>query len=307
MQEHFPRTGLLSIDDLDREQILGLLDRAEHLRTHRPFPQSLTGKLVGLLFFEPSTRTRVGFHAAVVRLGGAAAEVGSLKYQPGMDSPESLEDTVRVLSAYCDLLVLRHPDAATVQCAIEAASVPVINAGAGAESHPTQTLIDLFAIRRRLGTLEGLRIGIAGDLAGSRSAKSLVRALRHFRPAELRLMAPAGRELPAACLVGLGDVRIQTFHQLNPAGLNVIYIAGCPGGNGLDSSPMSVRAPLMLTPTAVREMCDDGIVLCPLPRVDEIARQVDLLPQAAYFAQSAEGLLVRMAVVDVLSGAARQC
>ena len=298
MAELLPEYGLLTVDDISCEQMLGLLDRAEHLRAHRPFPKSLSGRLVGLLFFEPSTRTRVGYHAATVRLGGNVVEVGRLKYESGMDCPESIEDTIQAVSAYLDLIVLRHPDAAAVRSASEVASVPVVNAGAGRESHPTQALIDLFTIRRRLGVLEGLRVGLVGDLAGSRSAKSLVRALRHFPPAELRLMSPPGRELPAACLTGLEEVRIQTSDHLDATGLDVLYMAGCPAGTGRDSLPPAVRDPLKLTPSAVGEMGEEGIVLCPLPRVDEIDHEVDHLPRAAYFAQSSEGLMVRMAVLE---------
>ncbi len=301
MAEILPEHGLLTVDDISRKQMLGLLDRAEHLRTRRPFPKSLSGRIVVLLFFEPSTRTRVGYHAATVRLGGNVVEVGRLKYESGMDCPESIEDTIRAVSAYCDLLVLRHPDAAAVRRTSEVASVPVVNAGAGRESHPTQALIDLFAIRRRLGVLEGLRIGLVGDLAGSRSAKSLVRALGQFPPAELRLMSPPGRDLPVACLAGLEEIPIETSDHLDATGLDVLYMAGCPAGTGHDILPTAVRDPLKLTPSAVGEMGEEGIVLCPLPRVDEIDHAVDDLPQAAYFAQSSEGLIVRMAVLEAMS------
>jgi len=298
MTSCFQQRGLLSVDDLTREQIIALLDRAEQLRTTRPYPRSLAGKLVGLFFFQPSTRTRVGFHAAVARLGGDVVEITSPKYQPGMDRPESIEDTVRSVSSYFDILVVRHPSAMAAQEVFKATSAPVINAGTGHESHPTQALIDLFAIRRGLGTLDGLRIGLAGDLLNSRSAKSLLGALRCFRPAELRLMAPPGRGLSEASLDILEGVRIHSCNQLTATGLDVLYMAGCPTGAGADALPSAARAPLELTPGLLDGMRENGIVLCPFPRVDEISRSVDESPQAQYFRQSADGLSVRMAVLD---------
>jgi aspartate carbamoyltransferase catalytic subunit len=289
-----PRRGLYSIEELDREQILALLDRAEVLRTQRPFPDALKGKIVGLLFFQPSTRTRFGFHAATVRLGGAAIELNATKYQADMEQPESIEDTIRVISAYCDILVIRHGEAAAVKTAFEVSSVPVINAGAGQESHPTQALIDLFAIRRKFGHLDGLRIGIAGDLAGSRAAKSLVSALRHFPPRELRLMAPLGREMPERHLAGQAGAGIDLSHELDVRGLDVLYMAGCPGGGGRASvrkSALALRRP------QVRGFGPQTVVLCPLPRVDEVAVEMDIFPQAAYFDQSADGMYIRMAIL----------
>ena len=145
---------LFSIDDLGREGILAILDRAEKLHAEPPDPRRFAGRILGLLFLQPSTRTRFGFHAAMARLGGTAIELQETKLQPGMTRAESLADTVRCVSAYCDVIVLRHSSTATVEQAMAVSAVPVINGGSGTEHHPTQTLIDLFTIRRRLGRLD---------------------------------------------------------------------------------------------------------------------------------------------------------
>lgn len=304
-----PSRGLFSIEDLSKDQILGILDRAEELCQSKTYPQSLVGKIVGLLFFQPSTRTRIGFHCAAQRLGGGVVELNEAKFQLGMSCAESIADTVRCVSAYCHLLVIRHPEVNEVKRAMEASAVPVIDGGAGTEHHPTQTLIDLFAIRRRLGRLDGLRIGMAGDLAGSRCAKDLARALQLFPLQELRLMTPPGRGLPESLLDGLKATRVDSSHNLRPGSVDVLYMAGCQPGESVDAVGEQARINLRLTPNLCEEMKTDAMILCPLPRVDEIDGGVDSVRQAAYFAQSAAGLFVRMAVmescvgVDALHGA----
>ena len=215
-----------------------------------------------------------------------------------MSSPESLADTVRSVCSYFDMLIVRHRDAKAVEGVFEVATVPVINAGAGNLSHPTQALIDLYAIRRGLGSLDGLRIGIAGDLVNSRAARSLVTALSFFNLVECRLIAPTGRELPDTLLDSINAAQIQIDERLNVRGLDVLYMAGCPRGTGANTLEDGIRERIALTPDILAEMRKDGIVLCPLPRVDEISRSVDQFPQAQYFRQSADGLFVRMAVLE---------
>jgi aspartate carbamoyltransferase catalytic subunit len=293
-----PSRGLFSIEDLSKEQILGILDRAEELRQSKTYPQSLADKIVGLLFFQPSTRTRIGFHCAALRLGGGVVELTEPKSQPGMGWPESLEDTVRVVSDYCDLLVLRHPNVDTLLQAVEVSSVPIINAGAGQEHHPTQTLIDLFAIRRRFGKIEGLRVGLVGDLASSRGAKSLVRAMRRWPPTELRLVAPEGRQVSDDVLQGFDRSILFESNRLDAAELDVLYVAGLPNVAGTIPYGADLRTRFAVTPEGLEAMPERGVVLCPLPRVDEIAVTVDALPEATYFSQSAEGLFVRAAVLE---------
>jgi aspartate carbamoyltransferase catalytic subunit len=289
---------LLSIADLGRAGILAVFDRAEELRLQPLRGGIFPGRILGLVFFQPSTRTRVGFHAAMARLGGTAIEVTETKAQPGMSQPESLVDTIRSISGWCDALVLRHHSSEELQAAAEASDAPVINGGSGCEHHPTQALLDLFAIRRRFGRLEDLRIGIAGDLGSSRAARSLVEALAHFSPRELRLMAPLGRELPGSVLAGLDGARIDVRHDLAVEDLDILYMAGLPEGVGDGRLDEVIRGRFRLTRARAEALDPGALVLDPLPRIDEIEPEVDALPAAGYFAQSREALFVRCAVLE---------
>jgi aspartate carbamoyltransferase catalytic subunit len=288
---------IFDIDSLPQVEIEAILNRAESFKEQQHPADLLSNRIAGLMFFQSSTRTRVGFDVAMKRLGGTSSLITETKYEPGMGWAESLEDTIRVVSAYCDVLIVRHQDTESLRRATMASSVPVINAGSGHEHHPTQALIDLFYIRSHFRRLEGLRIGFVGDLDGSRSTRSLIRAFTHWPPAELRLMAPSGRELPEA-LSGLFKISvISRADRLDASDLDVLYVSGLPNITGKDPYPESVRATFTVTPERVREMSDNGIVMCPLPRLDEIQPAVDFLPGAAYFSQSADGLFVRMAVL----------
>jgi aspartate carbamoyltransferase catalytic subunit len=238
----------------------------------------------------------------MARLGGTAIEVTETKVQPGMSQPESLVDMIHSISSWCDALVLRHPSADEFRAAVEASDAPVINGGSGCEHHPTQALLDLFAIRRRFGRLEDLRIGIVGDLGGSRAARSFVEALAHFALRELRLMSPPGRELPGSVLTGLEGARIEVRHELAPADLDVLYMAGLPERVGDARLGGVVRERFRLTRARAEALGRETLVLDPLPRIDEIEPAVDMLPAAGYFDQSRDALFVRCAVLERILG-----
>lgn len=291
---------LLDIDDLDRDEILALLDRAEHFRRERPRPPlPLEGRVVGLFFFQPSTRTRLGFHAAAARVGATAIELTTTKYEAGMSAPESPLDSFRSIAGYCDLIVLRHSDESDFQEMVSHSPVPVINGGCGTSSHPTQTLVDLFAIRSHFGRIEGLRIGLAGDLAGSRAAKSLVKALRHFPPAELRLMAPEGHQMDGPS----GFLATVAASRLDADGLDVLDMVGFPEGN---RTAQGIRRHCQLDSSMADKLGAGALIISPLPRIDEITTAVDSMPQAAYFTQHSSGQCVRMAILT-LSNRRRLC
>jgi aspartate carbamoyltransferase catalytic subunit len=292
---------LVRIADLSRSEIDDLLARAEELSASRGSARTLQGRVVSLLFFQPSTRTRVGFQAAAGLLGATPIEITRSKYQPGMEIPESLEDTVRVVSDYSDILVIRSAEMDDIHAAAHHSSVPVINAGAGREHHPTQALLDLFTIKRHFGTVAGLRVGVVGDLAGSRAAHSLVDALSMYPPAELRLMAPSGRELPPACYSWSSPNVVTTRDEIDARDLDVLYMAGLPTGVGANALPETLRRRFQANVRSVDILPLHGLILCPLPRVDEITPEVDGAHQAGYFEQSATGLFVRMAVLERLT------
>ncbi len=288
--------------DLGREGILSILERAEGFRTSRPDGAPYLGRILGLFFFQVSVRTRFGFHAAMARLGGTAIELTETKYQTGMTRPESLSDMMRSISSYCDALVLRHESATAFREALEASDVPVINGGCGCEHHPTQALIDLFAIRRRFGRLDGLRIGLAGDLASSRSARSLLQGLAHFPLQELRLLSPQAKEVPASLLADFPAGEVHLRDQLDVEGLDILYMSGLPEGTGPCRVEDEVRGRFRLTRQRAEGLSDSSLVLNPLPRIDEIAPEIDALPIAGYFQQSREAVFVRCAVLEHVLG-----
>ncbi len=293
----------VTIDQLGRREILTLLDRAEELEADPASVRSShAGRILGLLFFQPSTRTRFGFHAAMARLGGTAIALDHPKFEAAMTRPESLADTARCLSAYCDAIVLRHADAVEFAEGLAASSVPVINGGSGTTDHPTQALIDLFAIRRHFGRLEGLSIGFVGNLKTSRSARSLIRALAHFPPRKLRLLAPAHCQPEPDLLSAVTPPATQEVcENLVLEGLDVLYMAGFPQGvHGDGAAPL--RESLRLTATAAAALPARALILDALPRIDEIDPAVDAQPQAGYFEQSAHALAVRMAVLERFVG-----
>ncbi len=289
---------LLRVGDLDRLDIEALLDRAESLRRDPKSTRSRVGAVLGLALFQPSTRTLTGFQAAMARLGGASVVLSNLRMRPEMSEPESLEDTIRVLSAYCDALVFRHESPDALELAVAVTSCPVVNAGNGDDEHPTQALIDLFAIRRWHRRLDGLRIGIVGDMRGSRSTHSLIGALVHFAPAEIRLMFPHERGLPPAWRVPSLPFTDREG-RLDFDDLDVLYMAGLPPGTGEDVVPGETRAKLRLSAAdAAARLPSRAVILSPLPRIDEIDRAVDERPNARYFEQSGEAQYVRMAVLE---------
>jgi len=215
-----------------------------------------------------------------------------------MSQGESLKDTARVVSGYCDLLVLRQAVASALDAAVEVSRVPIINAGNGDEEHPTQAVIDLFAIRRWYGRIDGLRVGIAGDLLKSRAAHSLALALALFDTKEVRLMYPEGHGLPSWVVAAAALPITNRVDRLDLHNLDVVYMAGLPRGEAKDRLPNLVRSKFCLSPQAFKELPDHAIVLCPLPRIDEIDESLDNKQSAQYFNQSDDGLFVRLAILD---------
>ena len=292
---------LFDVADLHSDDVAKLLARASDLAAGARPADRLDKRTVALFFAQPSTRTRVGFAAAVARLGGSAIDVTGPKFQDGMDGPESLADTARVLDDYCDIVVVRHSCEAAVREFAAAAEVPVINAGAGKIAHPTQALVDLFAIRQQFGRVTGLRVGIAGDLSTSRTGRSLFRALARLEPVEIRLMAPADRHWSAE-KIGNASARVTREDDLIVEGLDVLYVAGMPPGVGDDVLPLDVRKRFYVDRECLSRMSPSAIVLCALPRTGDIDPAADDDPRACYFQQSAHGLFVRMALLEAYAG-----
>lgn len=294
-----------AISDLELSELLAILDRGGELKRDRSTSSRFSGFVLGLFFFQGSTRTRVGFHAAAARLGITALTVGAMRYEPQMSKPEDPLDAFRSVASYCDLIVLRHSAEQEFLEMVKNSPTPVINGGSGVRHHPTQTVIDLFCVRASLGSLAGLRWGIAGDLASSRTARSLIESLKYLEISELRLMCPAERQVPPTELSELPPTRVRHCDHLSVAGLDVLYMAGYPEGSGKHRATLQDRSRFRLTRERARKLSQSALILNPLPRIDEIDREVDDLPQAMYFKQSRDGLFIRMAILEqVLLGLA---
>lgn len=291
---------IISIRDLERPEIDCLLDKAALIQANQYNDNALKGKILALLFFEPSTRTRMSFDAAMARLGGTSIGVDSVEAS-SMAKGETLADTIRVVSGYADAIVLRHPKEGAARLASEFSSVPVINAGDGAGQHPSQTLLDLYTIRQSM-PLERIKVGLLGDLRYGRTAHSLAHALSQY-DATLYTISPKGLELPSAIAEELAEGGTEIIEHDDVSriisDLDVLYVTRIQRERFPDSaSYFKVASSYRITPELLIDVKEHLIVLHPLPRLDEIDPRVDLLSHARYFEQSSNGIPVRMAMLQ---------
>jgi aspartate carbamoyltransferase catalytic subunit len=294
-----PTRHLLGVADLDRDQVLSLLESAA--REDAGVGAPLQPATAGLIFLEESTRTRAGFEVAAARLGGQAVVVTAVKHTQAMSAGESWADTVRSIGHYFDVLCIRHPDPAAPRRASELVDVPVVNCGNGADEHPTQALIDLLAIVDHLGRgPDGVRVAMVGDLRNMRAAHSLILALALFDGVRVVAVSPPELGFPPP----YADRFEAAGHQLSYADsldtameVDVVYMAGFAPTTPIGVWHDAARDPFRLTLARAQRLPSAAAVLCPLPRIDEIEAEVDDLPQARYFRQSRLGLAMRTAIL----------
>lgn len=292
---------LISIHDLSKAEILSYLDLAKSLQ-QKPKKSLLQDKIVSLAFFEPSTRTRLSFESAVLRLGGKTigfSEAG----QTSMAKGESLADTIKMLSGYSDAIVIRHPKEGAARLAAEVAGIPVINAGDGANQHPSQTLLDLFTMRECFGALEGLNLALVGDLKYGRTIHSLVEAASFF-DMRLYFVAADGLELPThlAEILKLRGVRF-SFHRDVAEVIgksDVLYLTRLQRER-LKGENISAYRGINLE--ILKHAKASLKILHPLPRCEELPIEIDSTPHAAYFEQAKNGVVVREAILAKVLGA----
>jgi len=296
---------VISAKQLTRGDIEAVLDRAGEIAADPgAYADRHTGALLGLLFFEPSTRTKMSFSAAIKRLGGDVVDMGPVDAS-SVKKGESLADTVRVIEGYADALVLRHPSEGSAKMAGEFVDVPLINAGDGAGQHPTQTLLDLYTIRENAG-LDDLTIGVMGDLKYGRTVHSLAHALTNFE-ADQHFISPETLALPRNVRYDLHEagssVKEHTdMEQILPS-LDVLYVTRIQRERFPDESEYrEVAGQYQIDAEVLEAAADDLVVMHPLPRVDEIAPDVDGTDHARYFQQAHNGVPVRMALLDQLLG-----
>ena len=297
--------NLISITDFTKEEYIEVLDIAEGFEKNHKQP-ILTDKVVATLFFEPSTRTRLSFESAANQLGCRVigfSDPGSSSVQKG----ETLHDTITMVSGYADLIVMRNPKEGSSRYASEVATVPVINAGDGANQHPTQCMLDLYSIRKTQGTLENLNIAFVGDLKYGRTVHSLVQAMCNFN-ATFHLVSPAELKLPSSvksCIkeAGLKYYQYTDINDIIPYA-DIIYMTRVQRERFADPLEYErVKDSCILT-SSMLEGCKPNMrILHPLPRVNEITTDVDATPYAYYFQQARNGLFVRQALIASILGA----
>jgi len=296
---------IISAKQLSRADIEAVLDRAAEVADDpEAFADRHENALLGLCFFEPSTRTKMSFTAAAKRLGGDVVDMGPVG-SSSVKKGESLADTVRVVEGYADALVLRHPSEGSAQMASEFVDVPLINAGDGAGQHPTQTLLDLYTIRESAG-FDDLTIGIMGDLKYGRTVHSLAHALTNF-DADQHFISPESLQLPRSVRYDLHEegASIREHTELDPVlpELDVLYVTRIQAERFPDESEYRAIAGEYQIDTETLEAArDDLTVMHPLPRVDEIAHEIDDTDYAHYFQQAHNGVPVRMALLDLVLG-----
>jgi len=296
---------VLSSEQFDRSLLDLTFARARALRDVRD--GRLAGRIMATLFYEPSTRTRLSFESAMLRLGGLVIGTEAAREFSSVIKGETLEDTVRMAMAYADVIVLRHDEAGAAARAAAVSEVPVVNAGDGPGEHPTQALLDLFTIESELGRIEGLQVVLCGDLRYGRTARSLALLLSQYPGVRLVFVAPAVVQMRDDILTLLherGVPHSQTDSLLEAVGTaDVVYQTRIQKERFENPADVErARGATRIDARTMERLRPDAIVMHPLPRVDEIAPEVDADPRAAYFRQARNGVAVRMALLDMLLG-----
>jgi len=292
--------SLVSIDDISREEIIDLIERARFFEEH-PNHKVLDGKVVATLFFEPSTRTRLSFETAVNRLGGRIIGFSDAS-TTSSSKGETLKDTIKMVSNYVDLIIMRHYLEGAARYATEVTDTPIINAGDGANQHPSQTMLDLYSIYKTQGTLENLTITMVGDLKYGRTVHSLLMALRYFNPT-FRFIACEELRMPKEyrdfCDAnGIKYTETTEFDAESIADTDILYMTRVQRERFSDIMEYErVKNLYTLRNDMLAETKPNLRVLHPLPRVNEIDQDVDDNPKAYYFDQARNGLFARQAII----------
>ncbi|MDD3638391.1 MAG: aspartate carbamoyltransferase [Bacteroidales bacterium] len=296
--------SLISISDYSKEEIMQILEIAAEFEK-KPHQNLLNGRVIASLFFEPSTRTRLSFESAIQKLGGNVIGFSSAATS-SVQKGESLKDTILTVCNYSDLIVMRHPVDGSARFASEVASVPIINAGDGANQHPTQCLLDLYSIQKTQGTLENLEVTFVGDLKYGRTVHSLVIALCQFNT-KFHLVSPVELKLPSAVKRHIKEANLQyeqytDFSEVIPKS-DIIYMTRIQRERFPDPLEYEkVKNAYILDNSMLSNAKENCRILHPLPRVNEISINVDDNPKAYYFEQALNGVFVRQALIASILG-----
>jgi aspartate carbamoyltransferase catalytic subunit len=311
-RERWPFTDVLESQQFDRHTIERLFRLAEEMRNKKKamYKYSLKGLMIALLFYEPSTRTRLSFESAAKRLGIEVMGTENAREFSSAAKGESIGDTARTISGYVDAIVLRHFKEGSSKLAAAFAHIPVLNAGDGPGQHPTQALLDLYTIWRKFGTIDGLKIAMVGDLKNGRTVHSLAYMLGKFFNVTIYFVSPEELRIPDGIKEYLARKKVafeemRDFHSILGE-VDVIYMTRIQKERFENPADYErLKGSYILGAKEVAQMHIDAIVMHPLPRVDEISEEVDLLPNAMFFEQAWNGVYMRMALLWALLGSRR--
>ena len=294
--------------DLSIEEIDELLDLADDIIEHKEkYSKVCDGKKIATLFFEPSTRTRLSFEAAMMELGGNVLGFSSAS-SSSSSKGESVGDTVKVVSCYADIIAMRHPKEGAPMLASLKSDVPIINAGDGGHNHPTQTLTDLLTIRREKGRLDNITVGFCGDLKFGRTVHSLIKALSRYENITYILISPEELQIPdyirdeVFAKKNISYIQVETIDEVIDK-LDVLYMTRVQRERFFNEADyLRLKDTYILEPSKLENAKADLSILHPLPRVNEIDVRIDDDPRACYFTQALNGKFVRMALIMKLLG-----
>lgn len=298
---------IVAVDQFDRAWLQSLFAEADRLRTDRGSHNLLPGKILATLFYEPSTRTRLSFESAMLRLGGQVISTENAREFSSAIKGETVEDTVRIVSGYADAIVIRHYEMGAAARAASASPVPIVNGGDGPGEHPTQALLDLYTIHNELGRIDDLKVALVGDLRFGRAARSLALLFRQTNNVELVFVAPdavpMGDDVKDA--LDAAGVAWREERDLTRAMREVDVVYQTRIQRERFATPdeyAAAKGIYVITPEHMAILPQRAIVMHPLPRVDEIHHDVDRDSRAAYFRQAHNGVFVRMALLHQLLG-----
>jgi len=303
-----PLQHLISSKQLNRELIKKIFGKAEYFENSNSVNKKpLVGKVVACIFYEPSTRTRLSFESAALRLGAAVISTESASHFSSAVKGETIEDTIRIISGYADAIVLRHYKEGAAEVASRFSTVTVINAGDGSGEHPTQALLDLYTIKKELGRIDGIKIGLVGDLLYGRTVHSLLRLLNLYKNIKIYLVSPKELRIPEEIRTFLIEKKAD-FKEIEDLStilndIDVLYVTRIQKERFKSKKKYeSLKASFQINNSVLRKLKNKAIIMHPLPRVTEISFEVDSDKRAAYFRQAKNGLFVRMAILDLMLG-----
>lgn len=296
---------VISIDQFDKEtieEIYNLSAEIEKITKEKGKVNLLNNKVLASLFFEPSTRTRFSFESAMERLGGSVVSATGVNFS-SMAKGETLEDTIKTIERYADIIVIRHPEVGSAKVAADSANIPVLNAGDGPGEHPSQALLDFYTIKKEKGEIEGLNIAMVGDLKNGRTIHSLIKLLSNYDNVNFYLVAPEALKLPEKYL---GKIRnyteVESIEEVLPK-VDVLYMTRIQKERFENHEEYEkLKDCFILCKKLLKEAKEDLVIMHPLPRVNEISTDVDDDPRAKYFDQVENGLYVRMALLALVAG-----